>query len=228
VTVSTRYVNVPSKTCPTDAYTVLLVSDQVSTVYSSVTYVRADQSVTRLTVTAVCRWNLWEAKLGNSLFEELFTHCKQILRHADTASQLSLLEYYLFLITVTQDSRNAGHKAAAVKSCLTQVFHCAAILHQVTSYGFAASTTSEAQPAIKQEEMLQADTVTDMDLDTEMQKLPDFDRPSAIEKQHEGKPGKTAAGASVMEENGCSDKAEFKGDRSTEVQTLQGLDDLCR
>ena len=225
MTVSTTYVNVQSKTCPTDAYTVLLVTDQVSTVYSVLMYVHADQSVTRLCVIAVCRWSFWEMQLGNSLFEELFTHCKQILRPADTGSKLSLLEFYLN--TVTQDSPNASHKAAGVKSCLTQVFQCAAILHQVTSYGFAAPTTTAAQPAIKQE-ALQADTVTDMGLDTEMQKLPVLDRPSAEKKQHEGKPGKTAAGASVMEETGCSNKAEVKGHQSMEVQTLQSLDDLCR
>jgi hypothetical protein len=194
------------------------------TVYSSMRYVCANQSVSRLSVTAVCRWNFWEMELGNSLFEELSTCCKQILQPADT--KLSLLEFYLN--TVTQGSRNASHKAAAVKSCLTQVFQCAAILHQTTSYGFNASTTSVAQPAIKQEGLLQADTVTHMDTDTDLQKLPLLNRPSVVEKQHEGKPGKTAAGVSVMEGTGCNDKAEAKGHQSTEVETLQSLDELCR
>jgi len=130
------------------------------------------------------------------------------------------LEFYLNAIT--HDRPNDISKAAAVKSCLTQLFHCAAILHQVASYGFAASTTPVAQPAIKQEELPQADTVTDMD--AEMQKLPVLDRPCVVVKQ----PGKTAAGVSVMDEAGCSDKAEAKGHQSTEVKTLQGLDDLCR
>ena len=189
-------------------------------------YVCADQSVPRLCVTAECRWNLWELELGSSLFEELFTHCKRLLRPADTGSKLSLLEFYLN--TVTQDGPKAGHKAAAVKSCLTQVFQCAAILHQVTSYAFAASTTSKAQPAIKQDGLLQPDTVTDMDTDTDMQKRPLLDSSSVVEKQHEGKPGKTAAGVSVMEEPGSSDKAEAKGHQGAEVQILQSLDELCR
>ena len=182
--------------------------------------------LTSLCITAVCRWSLWEMELGNSLFEELFTHCKQILQPADTGSKLSLLEFYLN--TVTQDSPNAGHKAASVKSCLTQLFQCAATLHQVISCGFAASITTAAQPAIKQEEMLQADTVTDMNTDTEMQKLPLLDRPSVVEKQHTGKPGKTAAGVSVMEKTDCNDKAAGKGHQSTEAETLHSLDKLCR
>lgn len=220
MSISTRNVHVHSKACPTDAYTDLLVS----TVCSSITYVCADQSVTSLCIIAVCRWKFWEAELGNSLFEELFTHCKHILWPADTGSKLSLLEFYLYAIT--QDSPNASLKAVAVKSCLTQLFRCAAILHQVTFYGFAASSTTAAQPAIKQERLLQADTVTDMD--TEMHKLPLLNRPSVAGKQHEGEPGKTAAGASVMEETGCSNKAKAKGHQSTEAKTLQSLDDLCR
>ena len=199
----------------------MFVIDQMSTVYSSMRCVCANQFVIRLCITAVCRWNLWEVEFGSSLFEELFIHCKQIMQPADTGSKLSVLEFYLN--TVTHDRPNDISKAAAVKSCLTQLFHCAAILlHKVTSYGFAAATTSVAQPAIKQEEMAQADTVTDMD--AEMQKLPVLDRPAVVEKQ----PGNTAAGVSVMEEAGCSDKEEAKGHHSTEVETLQSLDDLCR
>ncbi|KAL0022965.1 hypothetical protein WJX77_012206 [Trebouxia sp. C0004] len=168
------------------------------------------------------RWSFWEMELGSSLFEKLFIYSKQILRPADTGSKVSLLQFYLN--TVNQDCHNAGHKATAVKSCLTQLFQCAAILHQLTSYGFAASTTTVSQPAAKQEALLQAETVTDMDADTEMQKLPLLDRSSAAEKQ----PGKTAAGASVIKETGCSDKAEAKGRQITKVKTLQSLDELCR
>jgi len=193
----------------------------MSTVYSIMRCVCADQSVIRLCITVVCRWNLWEVELGSSLFEELFIHCKQIMQPADTGSKLSLLEFYLN--TVTQDRPNDISKAAAVKSCLTQLFHCAAILlHKVTSYGFAAATTSVAQPAIKQEELPQADTVTDMD--AEMQKLPVLDRPCVVVKQ----PGNAAAGVSVLDQAGCSDKAEAKGHQDAEVQTLQSLDKLCR